>query len=202
VLNSYVTDAQAQQLLAQLAISNPNDQGYTLHQGIIRLGTIIWVEENSVLRTKLINAFHFTALGRHSGIQATYVRLKQLFHWKGLKVDVENFVWQCATCQQAKHQRIHPAGLLQPLPMPSGASQDISMDFIEGLPKSEGANSILVIVDKFTKYVHFVPLTHPFTAKQVAMVVLDMVVSLHGMPKSIVIDRDRIFTSSFWKELF
>jgi hypothetical protein len=52
------------------------------------------------------------------------------------------------------------------------------------------------------KYVHFVPLTHPFTAKQVAMVVLDMVVSLHGMRKPIVIDRDRIFTSSFWKELF
>jgi hypothetical protein len=90
-------------------------------------------------------------------------------------VDAENFVRQCDTCQQAKHERTHPAGLLQPLPVPSGVWQDILMDFIEGLPKSDGANSILFIVDRFMKYAHFVPLTHPFTAKQVAMLVLDMV---------------------------
>jgi hypothetical protein len=75
------------------------------------------------------------------------------------------------------------------------------MDFI-GLPKSVGFNSILVIVDRFSKYAHVLPLKHPFSAKQVAQVVLDMVVRLHGMPQSIVSDRDRIFTSDFWKELF
>jgi hypothetical protein len=70
---------------------------------------------------------------------------------ESLKVDVENFDRQCATCQQAKHERIHPARLLQPLPVPHGAWQDISMDFIESLSKSKGANSLLVIVDKFMK---------------------------------------------------
>jgi hypothetical protein len=76
------------------------------------------------------------------------------------------------------------------------------MDFIEGLPKSEGGNCILVAVDKFSKYAHFIPMSHPFTAKQVAQVVLDVIVRLHGMPSSIVSDGDKIFTSSFWKELF
>lgn len=76
------------------------------------------------------------------------------------------------------------------------------MDFIKGLPLSEGSNSILVIVDRFTKYCHFVPLKHPFTAQGVAKLILDHVVKLHGIPKSIVSDRDKIFTSTFWKSLF
>jgi hypothetical protein len=76
------------------------------------------------------------------------------------------------------------------------------MDFIEGLPKSKKYDSILVVVDKFTKYAHFVPLSHPFTALQVAQVFVDNIYKLHGLPTSIVSDRDRIFTSQVWKELF
>jgi hypothetical protein len=76
------------------------------------------------------------------------------------------------------------------------------MDFIEGLPKSEGFNTILVIVDRFSKYAHFLLLKRPFSAKKVAQVVLDMVVRLHGMPQYIVSVRDKIFTSDFWRELF
>jgi hypothetical protein len=117
-------------------------------------------------------------------------------------VDVEDFVKQCQVCQQAKDERIHPIRLLQPLPIPTGEWQDISMDFIERLPKAEGYNCILVVVDKFSKYAHFLPLKHPFTAPQVVQVFLDGVVEVHGMPKSIVSDRDRIFVSSFWRELF
>jgi hypothetical protein len=76
------------------------------------------------------------------------------------------------------------------------------MDFIDGLPLSSSANCILVVVDKFTKFAHFLPIRHPYTAASVAKVFLEQVYKLHGMPQSIVSDRDPIFTSNFWKELF
>jgi hypothetical protein len=163
VINSYATDQFVQDLIQQLALSSPNSEGYSLYQGIIRLGQQIWVGENSVLRTKLIHAFHSSAVGGHSGVQATYNRLKKQFQWRGMKHDVDSFVKQCCVCQQVKHERVHPVGLLQPLSIPEDMRQDISMDFIEGLPKSEGFNSILVVVDILSKYAHFIPLKHPFT---------------------------------------
>jgi hypothetical protein len=93
-------------------------------------------------------------------------------------------------------------GLLQPLPIPDESWQIVTMDFIDGLPLSSSANCILVVVDKFTKFAHFLPIRHPYTAASVAKVFLEQVYKLHGMPQSIVSDRDPIFTSNFWKELF
>ena len=202
VLNSYATDPKAQQLLAQLAIHSPDDSGFSLHQNLIRHKEKVWIGDNSALQTKLIAAFHSSAIGGHSGTKATYHRLKNLFAWKGMKQDVDNFIKQCSICQQAKHINALPAGLLAPLPIPDGAWEQISMDFIEGLPKSDGYSSILVVVDRFRKYAHFIPLKHPFTTAHIAKVVLDNVVKLHGLPLSIVTDRDKIFISGFWKELF
>ena len=145
---------------------------------------------------------HASPFGGHSGVNAAYYRVKNNFHWKGLKQDVDSFVKQCSVCQQAKHSHEHPAGLLQPLPIPKGAWQDIFVDFIEGLPTSEGFSVILVVVDRLTKYAHFVPLKHPYTAQGVARALLDQVIKLHGFPLTIVTDRDRVFLSTFWKELF
>jgi hypothetical protein len=119
-----------------------------------------------------------------------------------MKTDVQEFVCQCEVCQHAKHLNQHPQGLLQALPTPAGAWQDITVDFVEGLPLSEGANAILVVVDHFTKYAHFIPMKHPFLALQVARVFVDSVVKLHGMPKSIISDRGALFTSHFWRQLF
>jgi hypothetical protein len=140
-------------------------------------------------------------LGGHSGNQGTYSRIKKHFFWTGLKQDTENFVKQCQVCQQAKPEHNHPTGLLQLLPVPQGAWQDITMDFIEGLPKSESYDTILVVVDRFSKYAHFIPLHQPFTAQTVAQAVFDNVVKLHGLPKTIVSDRDKIFTGHFWTAL-
>ena len=202
VLNSYHTDPVAQKLLQSLTVHSPDEQGFYLENGLIKLKQHIWVGQNSALRTKIIAALHASPIGGHSGIQPTYYKVKNYFHWKGLKQDVEDFVKQCVVCQQAKHEHTHPAGLLQPLPIPEGAWQDISLDFIEGLPMSGNCNVILVIVDRFTKYAHFLPLKHPFTAGQVANLLLDSVIKLHGVPKTMVSDRDRVFLSAVWQGLF
>ena len=143
-----------------------------------------------------------SALGGHLGFLVTYSKMKKLFAWKGMKSAVGSFVQSCAVCLQAKPDRARYLGLLVPLPIPSESWQVISMDFIEGLPRSGHANCILVVVDKFSKFAHFIPLLHPFTATPVAKIFLDNIYRLHGMPCHIISDRDRIFPSSFWLELF
>ena len=120
----------------------------------------------------------------------------------GLKSAVQKFVRSCLTCQQAKPDRSRLPGLLQPLHIPDRAWQVISMDFIEGLPVSGGLNCILVVVDKFSKYARFIPLSHPFTAMQVALHYMDSVFKLHGFPLAMISDRHKVFTSTLWQTLF
>jgi hypothetical protein len=76
------------------------------------------------------------------------------------------------------------------------------MDSVEGLPRSNKFDTILVVVDKFSKYGHFIPLSHPYTALTIAQAFLDQVYKLHGLPTQIISDRDKIFTSSIWQQLF
>ena len=153
-------------------------------------------------KTILIESFHSSAWGGHSGVPVTYMRLKQCFAWAGMKTAVKNFVQSCLVCQQAKVDRSKSPGLLQPIPVPDSAWQVISMDFVEGLPLSNSYNCVLVVVDLLTKYGHFIPLRHPFTAVSVAKSFFHIVYRLHGLPGAIILDRDKIFTSRFWNELF
>jgi hypothetical protein len=95
-----------------------------------------------------------------------------------------------AICQKNKTEALHPAGLLQPLDVPSQVWADIAMDFVEGLPKVNGKSVILTVVDRFSKYAHFIALGHPYTPTYVARAFFTDIVRLHGMPTSIVSDRD------------
>lgn len=115
---------------------------------------------------------------------------------------METFISQCAMCQQAKHLQSRPAGLLQPLPILEGVWKDLSMHFLKGLPKNDGYIVILVVVDRLTKYAHFFPLKHTYSAVSVSRILYDGVVKLYGLPKSIVFDRDKIFTNTVWTEIF
>ena len=119
-----------------------------------------------------------------------------------MKGDIRRFVAECDVCQQNKFETIAPPGLLQLLPLPQRIWSDISMDFIVGLPNCKGKSVIMVIVDRLSKYSHFIALAHPYNASMVAQLFIEHVFRLHGMPNSIVSDTDPVFISSFWREFF
>ena len=103
-------------------------------------------------------------------------------------------------CQQCKVENINPPGLLQPLPIPTSVWTDISLDFIEGLPKSEGYSVVMVVVDRLTKYSHFIPISHPYSAAKIAQVFIHNIFKLHGLPKSIVTDRIQHSQATFGRK--
>ncbi|XP_073050542.1 transposon Ty3-G Gag-Pol polyprotein isoform X1 [Primulina eburnea] len=138
----------------------------------------------------------------HEGFQKTVHRISRDFFWTGMKRQVQEYVATWLICQRNKVELLKPAGLLQPLPIPQHIWADISMDFVEGLPVSQGKSVLLVVVDRLSKYAHFLALSHPYTAVHVARIFFDHVFKLHGLAETIVTDRDVTFTSSFWKELF
>lgn len=184
-------------MLAKLSIDSQAIPGFTLRDGVIRHGPRIWIGANHLLQQKILGAVHSSALGGHSGFPVTYGCLKQMFDLRGMKTDTREFVCACITCQRAKPDRSHLPRLLQPLPVPDSAWHTISLDFVEGLPRSGNMNCIPVVIDSFTKYGHFLPLLHPFTAVGVAKLFLNQIYCLHGLPSVIISDRDHIFTSNF-----
>lgn len=162
----------------------------------------IWVSPNSRFKQVLLREFHESLVGGHAGVAKTMRRLSEIFFWDNMRQEVQNFVRQCAICQQTKYQTGKPGGLLHPLPLPTHVWEDVSMDFITGLPPSNGYTVILVVVDRFSKGIHLGALPTNFTAYKVADLFVSMVCKLHGLPKSIVSDRDPIFISRFWSYLF
>jgi hypothetical protein len=118
-----------------------------------------------------------------------------------MKQDVHQYIRSCPTCQLIKNEHVHSPGLLQPLPIPETAWSSIGIDFITALPKSNGKDVIMVVVDRLTKYSHFIALSHPYTVLTVAQLFLTHVYQFHGLPTSIISDRDPVFTGRFWKEL-
>jgi len=199
---SYDTNNHAQKLIQKLQQQADPKRRFHLQDGLIYFRNRIWLGGTPQLQLKMLRAFHDSTVGGHSGFPVTYRRVRLLFAWPKMKQQVHNYVQTCNTCQLAKPERINYPGLLEPLPVPEGAWHPITMDFIDGLPQSGKFNCILVIVDKFTRYAHFLPLQHPFTAAKVALSFIDNIYKLHGLPKVIISDIDPVFTSKFWKELF
>ncbi len=134
ISGSYTGDTKVQQIITTLLLNPTLPSKYSYQQGIVRYKGRIYIGSVGDLKKVIVNQMHATALGGHSGIDNTYKRLKQLFYWPGMKLDVENRVKDCEVCIKNKVDGIPYAGLLQPIPIPTQAWQLVSMDFIEALP--------------------------------------------------------------------
>lgn len=183
--------------------SDPTSKpGFVLKGGVLFYKNRLVIPAKSPIIDDLLRDFHSSPSGGHSGYLRTYRRMAGTLYWQGMMKRVQEFVKACDTCQRQKYAATTPSGLLQPLPIPVLVWSEISMDFITNLPKSNGYEAILVVVDRLSKYSHFIPLKHPFTARSIAFIFVKEVVRLHGVPESILSDRDPLFVSIFWKELF
>lgn len=177
------------------------DGRYSVTNGFIYLGRRIVVSAASPLWEALLYEHHSTPLAGHPGFERTLRRLNMSFYWPKMRQDVKAFVSSCIVFQRTKYSTQKPAGLLQPLPVPSQVWEDVSMDFIVGLPASRGYTTIMVVVDRLSKYANFTPLSLRFDALRVARLFIDTVVKHHGFPKTLVFDRDPIFLSDIWKDM-
>lgn len=166
-------------------------RGYQLKKDRLFYKDRIVLPKHSPQIPTILHEFHDSAVGGHLG---------NLVFWEGMKKDIQAYVQECEVCQRNNYQTLSPGGLLQSLPIPTQVWHDISMDFIGGLPKVQGVDTIMVVVDRLTKYAHFILISHPFTAKDIATLFTKEAVCLHGFPTSMVSDRDKVFLSTFWFE--
>ncbi|OAA34053.1 pol protein [Beauveria brongniartii RCEF 3172] len=159
----------------------------------------------STLQEQLVREIHEHPLHGHQGVGKTINRLRRSYDFPESRKTVQQVVDKCDICRKAKAARHAPYGELQPIPPPERAWQTVTMDFIVKLPKSKepmtGAiyDSILVIVDKLTKYAYYIPYMESSDAKDLAYMFFKTVVAQHGLPTKLISDRDKLFTSNFWK---
>ncbi|KAK2403361.1 hypothetical protein QL285_052808 [Trifolium repens] len=169
---------------------------------ILRCQGRVCVPDAMDLRNTILGEAHKSKLSIHPGATKMYQDLRHDFWWPGMKKDVAEYVASCLTCQKAKIEHQRPAGMLQSLDIPEWKWDSISMDFITGLPKTRRKHdSIWVIVDRLTKSAHFLPVRTTDTAAKLTDIYIAEIVRLHGIPSSIVSDRDPKFTSHFWRTL-
>ncbi|GJV16200.1 retrotransposable element Tf2 [Tanacetum coccineum] len=175
VKNNYDQDSAEEEKIHQLTNGTYKGNEYTWDGFVLKRKGKIVVRNDELLKTTIIKHFHIDAVGGHSGTNVTSHRLEPYFTGN-----------ECIKGSKGSQ----------------GNVTYVSMDFIMGLPKSQGKTIIFVVVDRLSKYAHFMALSHPYTASSVAQVFLDFVYKLHGLPSSIISDRVVVFLSNFWQSLF
>ncbi|WVZ76552.1 hypothetical protein U9M48_024517 [Paspalum notatum var. saurae] len=163
-------------------------------EGVLWFKNRLVVPKDVGLRKKILDEAHTSMFTLHPGSNKMYQDLKQKFWWTRMKREIAKYVSECDVCQRVKADHLKPTGILQPLAVPAWKWEDIHMDFIVGLPRTQkGYDSIWVIIDRFTKSAHFIPVKTTYRAKQYAELYISRIVSLHGVPLTITSDEAHRF---------
>src|SRR5581483_10192732 len=205
-LKSQILEAQEEALKVE------NLKKETLHQlekdfevksdGIRYFKDRVWIPRVDQLRSMIINEAHQTRYSVHPGADKMYKGLKEHYWWPGMKKDIALYVSKCMTYARIKAEHQKPSGHLQQPEIPKWKWEQISIDFVTKLPKTKkGHDSIWVIVDRLTKYAHFLPIRENFSIDKLAQLYVNEIVMRHGVPISIISDRDSRFNSRFWQSL-
>jgi len=160
----------------------------------------IWIPNDEGIRTTLIAQHHEPPQAGHGGMAKTTELISGRYDWQKIREDIKRLIKHCDTCQRTKVVRHAPYGLLQSMEGPDRPWKSIAMDFITDLPKSDSYDTILVVIDRLTKMSHFIPCSKDLDARPFAILFMNEIVRLQGLPKDIITNRGTLFTSDLWKE--
>jgi hypothetical protein len=166
------SDPQVAAICVKLLVGEAQE-GWTLQEDLLLFRGKIFLPDAASLWPQLLSFAHDSG---HEGIEKKVNCLRASFYNQHILRRVHEYVQGCEVCQRNKTEHLHPAGLLQPLPVPSTVWSDISMGFIEGFPKVGGKSVVLTVVDRFSKIAHFITLSHPYSAPSVAKAFFEGVV--------------------------
>jgi hypothetical protein len=169
---------------------------------VVWFGKRLVVPVDPEIKKIILDEAHKSKLSIRPDSTKMYQDLKQNFWWSNMKVDKDKYVAECDTCQRMKASHLKSAGVLQPLSIPMWKWDDISMDFIVGLPlTARKKDSIWVIIDRLTKTAHFIAVHITYSVQQYAELYMDHIVCLHRIPKTTISDRGTQFVARFWEQL-
>ncbi|KAJ0466688.1 putative nucleotidyltransferase, Ribonuclease H [Helianthus annuus] len=205
-LPAQIRDAQVEALKAEnIRAESLRGSRQRLEQkenGAYYVNGCIWVPLYGDLRELVMDEAHKSRYSVHPGSDKMYHDLKTTYWWPGMKASIATYVSKCLTCARVKVEYQKPSGPLQQPEIPKWKWEQISMDFVTGLPRSQrGNDTIWVIVDRLTKSAHFLPIKETDKFSTLADIYLKEVVSRHGVPTSIISDRDARFTSELWQAM-
>ncbi|MBW0496704.1 hypothetical protein O181_036419, partial [Austropuccinia psidii MF-1] len=195
-------DSQYRSILQDLG-KGKSIQDYSLDSSsqLLLFKDRVVVPNDPTIQLSILQKRHDSPLAGHPGQEKTLKLVKRDFHWSGMTQFIKDYVSSCQQCSRNKNIHHKKFGLLKPLPIPSGPWICLSMDFITQLPLSNSFDSILVIVDRFSKMAVFIPTIASITSLDLAHLFIKNIFSKHGLPSSIVSDRGSLFVSSFWTNL-
>lgn len=207
-----IQEAQAGDSVTQTWIRKIRDETLSKNQrwnvgddGLLRYRRQLYVPAQETIRQEILRIHHDDPLAGHFGTTRTLELIQRKYYWENIAQETRKYVKECPVCQYVTSRRHKPYGTLQSLPRPTQPFQECSMDFITGLPKVEHhgriVDAILVIVDRYTKYATFLPVSTTINAPELAELFYREIECRFGRPEGVVSDRGSVFTSEFWSTL-